>query len=250
MAKKNFYAVKKGKTTGIFRTWEECRASVAGYPGAEYKGFATSAEAQAYLAGETQDAPAENTPDSCKRFPRAARQAEAADLAALVEPLPPGALVAYVDGSFDVKSGRYSFGCVFLPPSGEVVRESGSGDNPESAALRNVTGEMLGAMFAVKWCEANGYTALRIYYDYMGIEMWAVGGWRAKTDLTRKYANFMREHGKRLDISFQKVAAHTGDPYNEEADQLAKAALTGPKGIPPIAVNTGYVHPPQSTSGP
>ena len=40
MAGKKYYAVKKGKATGIFRTWEECRACVEGVPGAAYKGFA------------------------------------------------------------------------------------------------------------------------------------------------------------------------------------------------------------------
>lgn len=49
MATKKYYAVKKGKKTGIFKTWEECRASVDGCPGAEYKGFGQLAEAEAYL---------------------------------------------------------------------------------------------------------------------------------------------------------------------------------------------------------
>ncbi len=39
MAKKKIYAVRKGKLVGIFRSWDECRDSVNGYPGAEYKGF-------------------------------------------------------------------------------------------------------------------------------------------------------------------------------------------------------------------
>ena len=39
MARKKIYAVKKGKTTGIFISWDECRDAVAGYPGAEYKVF-------------------------------------------------------------------------------------------------------------------------------------------------------------------------------------------------------------------
>ena len=49
MAAKRYYAVKKGKVAGIFRTWEQCRASVEGYPGAEYKGFATIEKAEDYL---------------------------------------------------------------------------------------------------------------------------------------------------------------------------------------------------------
>ena len=41
MAKKKVYAVKKGKQTGLFYSWNECKESVSGYPGAEYKGFET-----------------------------------------------------------------------------------------------------------------------------------------------------------------------------------------------------------------
>lgn len=33
------YAVAKGKTTGIFNTWEECQESVKGISGAIYKSF-------------------------------------------------------------------------------------------------------------------------------------------------------------------------------------------------------------------
>ena len=48
MAEK-YYAVKTGAETGIFTTWEECRASVHGYSGAAYKSFKTREEAAAYL---------------------------------------------------------------------------------------------------------------------------------------------------------------------------------------------------------
>lgn len=216
MAKRKFYAVKKGKVTGIFETWEECKSSVEGYPGAEYRGFSTREEADAYLSGM------EN-----KTIVSASQREE--------EYLP-GKVTAYVDGSFDEKIGKYSFGCVMLTPDGGIVRESGNGDNPQSMALRNVTGEMLGAMFAVKWCEKKGYSAIEICYDYMGIEMWATGGWKAKNDLTQKYAAFMRENAKRIQISYKKIAAHTGDKYNEEADKLAKTALLEGNGIPKINV--------------
>ena len=50
MAKK-VYAVKKGRETGIFSTWEECKQKVHGYPGAQYKSFPTLKEAQDYLQG-------------------------------------------------------------------------------------------------------------------------------------------------------------------------------------------------------
>lgn len=42
MAKQpKFYVVWKGLKTGVFKTWPECQAQVAGYPGAKFKAFAT-----------------------------------------------------------------------------------------------------------------------------------------------------------------------------------------------------------------
>ena len=49
MAKKKFYAVKQGRKTGIFLTWDDCKKQVMGYPGAIYKSFGTEAEAKEYL---------------------------------------------------------------------------------------------------------------------------------------------------------------------------------------------------------
>jgi ATP-dependent DNA helicase PIF1 len=49
MAKKKFYAVRKGRRMGIFPSWEACKVHVDHYPRAEFKGFATLAEAQTFL---------------------------------------------------------------------------------------------------------------------------------------------------------------------------------------------------------
>ena len=43
MAKKKFYAVRQGRKTGMFLTWDECKKQVMGYPGAIYKSFGTEA---------------------------------------------------------------------------------------------------------------------------------------------------------------------------------------------------------------
>lgn len=211
MAKKKVFAVKRGKTTGLFYSWAECQESVNGYPGAEFKGFSAEEEAKAYLEGKETAKIASNTHETLEE-----------------------GLIVYVDGSFDEKIGKYSFGCIILTPNGETIKESGNGDNPESLAIRNVAGEMLGAMYAVKWAIKNGYISLDLRYDYEGIEKWATGEWKAKNTLTQKYAEFMKEHQKHLNIKFTKIKAHTGDFYNEEVDKLAKAALTEGKGIPKI----------------
>lgn len=214
MAAKKYYAVKKGKIKGIFHTWEECRASVEGFPGAEYRGFACLKEAESYL-GIARDKNTAGTEDSGE-FPE------------------PGTLLAYVDGSYDDSLKKYAFGCVFLAPDGGIFTEYGNGDNEQSLQQRNVTGEMLGAMFAVKTAMFNGFDSVEIRYDYAGIEKWVTGEWRSRTELTGKYAQAMRGWGEKIRICFTKVAAHSNVYYNEMADKLAKTGLKEGNGIPGV----------------
>ncbi len=136
-------------------------------------------------------------------------------------------LVVYVDGSYDHSIKRYAYGCVYLTPEGELYTEYGGDSKEEVAASRNVSGEMLGSMHAVKWCIEKGYKSIKICYDYAGIEMWATGGWKTKNPLTRMYAEYMKRQMTRVKVTFQKVTAHTGNKYNELADKLAKEGLLG-----------------------
>lgn len=47
MAKKEkFYTVWKGKRPGVYATWEDCKAVITGYTGAQYKSFSTFEEAK------------------------------------------------------------------------------------------------------------------------------------------------------------------------------------------------------------
>jgi len=200
MAKKKYYAVRKGRETGIFQTWAECEAAVKGFAGAEFKGFAEEAEARSYLEGGPGQA--------AFALPRD----------------PDRDVIAFVDGSFDASLGRYAYACIFLTPDGEE-QISGYGDDAEGIQIRNVAGEMKGAVEAVRWALAHDFTSIQIRYDYQGIESWATGAWQAKNPLTQEYAGTMKELSQRILISFKKVAAHCGDEYNEKADRLAKAAL-------------------------
>ncbi|WP_337740974.1 RNase H1/viroplasmin domain-containing protein, partial [Allisonella histaminiformans] len=55
MKKKSWYAVRKGRREGLYRTWDECRKQVIGYPGASYKGFYTQEDAEAFLRGSARE---------------------------------------------------------------------------------------------------------------------------------------------------------------------------------------------------
>ena len=148
MAKKknNFYAVKQGKNPGIYKTWDECKAQVEGFSGALYKGFSTRKEAEIYLSGNV--APVIESDKS-----------EEADI------------TIYVDGSFDGATNVYGYGCVVIKKDGSIEQYYGAGNNPECVLLRNVAGEMLAAMSAVRYAIRSGCKSVNICYDYSGIEM-------------------------------------------------------------------------------
>ena len=57
MGKKKFiYAVAKGRQTGLFHSWEECKSQVDGFGGACYKKFTNSEDAQKFLDAGSYDA--------------------------------------------------------------------------------------------------------------------------------------------------------------------------------------------------
>lgn len=190
------YAVRNGRSCGLFYSWPECQKQIKGFSNAEYKSFQTLDEASAYLSRkdiveEKQD---ENT------------------------------LCAYVDGSFDIKTGRYGCGVVLLY-KGEIKTLSKAGNDPTLASMRNVAGEITASEMAMHHALENGLEKIIIYHDYAGIAKWCTGDWKAEKEGTKRYKQYYDSIKDRLAVRFVKVAAHTGDTYNEMADRLAKDAL-------------------------
>lgn len=199
---KKVYAVRKGRQVGLFYSWPQCQEQIKGYSGAEYKSFKTEKEANAYLAGAVNKAvpflPTGETSDDV--------------------------MLAYVDGSYNIATKEYSAGVVILW-KGEEVTFSQKGNDPELAPMRNVAGETMGAKIAMNYALEQRVPTIVIYHDYEGIEKWCTKAWEAKQEGTKKYKQFYEQATKQLEIHFVKVKAHSGDKYNEQADQLAKAAL-------------------------
>lgn len=194
-----FYAVRTGLKPGIYKTWDECKSNTMGYPGAVFKSFPTEKEALEFLKGHTvsesecPDKTSENVP------------------------------YAFVDGSFNTAEGVYGYGG-FLCVEGEKYVLKGSGNEPDMASMRNVAGEILGSMAAIEKALELGLDRICIYYDYMGIEMWAKGVWKRNKKGTAAYYDYIQTAKNRISIEFVKVKGHSGIEGNEEADRLAKEA--------------------------
>ncbi len=223
MANKKIYAVRKGRKTGMFPTWAECQKQVTGYSGAEYKSFTSVEEAKEFLAsGGLAD---ESIAGNEHRKQGAGMQPIGDYREYLREP---GTAVAYVDGSYDKVSGDFSCGVVFLY-KGQEEHYGRRYSDRELAAMRNVAGGEKGSETAMKIALEKGVEKLVIYHDYEGIAKWCNGAWKANKEGTQAYRACYQEIRKQLQISFVKVKGHSGDRYNDVADELAKGALFSAK---------------------
>lgn len=200
MAKK-YYAVREGKKIGVFETWAECEGQVKGYSGARYKKFSSYDEAVDFI-NASEDL------------------SEEKDLSKLKDE----EMVAYVDGSYHKEDKYYSYGAVLFTAEGKETYADKE-NYEDMVGMRNVAGEIRGAMYAMKRALEMGKNSLYLYYDYLGIEKWAIGEWKTNKIGTKKYKEYYDSIKGDLKVEFKKVKAHSGDEFNDEADRLAKEVL-------------------------
>lgn len=188
-----YYAVKNGRKIGIFTSWDECKAQVDGYSGAEFKSFSKRQDAENYMTSSEDKKPIAGT-------------------------------IAYVDGSYNIETCEFSYGAVIFR-DGSMQTFSEKFSDPELSTMRNVAGEIKGSEFVMRFCLENGIDEVEIYYDYEGISAWAEGRWKTNKHGTIAYKEFYDDIKDKLKVKFVKVKGHSGDEYNDLADRLAKDAL-------------------------
>lgn len=209
---KKYYVVIKGKKSGIFSTWEETKKSVIGYKGAVYKSFLSEEEAKQYFDkfNFINDEISQNTNIENE----------------LVKNSENNIYSFFVDGSYNKFTKKIGFGVVcyfngiFHKHSSEIGKEYYS----KFSNSLNVVGEIFGSLYVLDFCKKNSIKNAIIFFDYEGIEKWATGAWSTKSDIAIFYKKEFDNKSSNINISFQKVKAHSDIEYNNLADELAKKA--------------------------
>lgn len=145
---------------------------------------------------------------------------------------------AYVDGSF--MDNRIGYGAVILHNGEEIARLSGR--IKQYLESRQIAGEFAATMRVVDWCHNNGIEAIDIFYDYKGIyvslrspdavpsQQRALHGQADTQDepddaqharATQHYRAYMQK--RRVQIHWHRVSSHSGNYWNDVADELAKS---------------------------
>ena len=212
MAKK-FYAVKRGRKTGLYTVWAECAAQVKGFQGAVYKGFMTEEEARAWLGGA--DARTEQT--------RAA-----AEMAA---PSAPDAdYIIHTDGSCLRNPGGAGGWAAVIETTATGAVEEKSGGAPETTNNRM---ELTAALMALSAVPEGARVALYTDSQYLKnaftkfwLPAWKKRGWK-KADgepvLNQDLWVQLDAAFAARQVQFHWVKGHAGNPRNERCDALARA---------------------------
>lgn len=209
MAKK-VYAIKEGFNFAtnekienlIVYTWAECQKYIKGVKGAKYKSFEDINDAKAFLSqgdGMLKKG-VDNYPNDC--------------------------LHIYVDGSYNITTERYAYALVAVKDNVIEYVENGKSEDNSRKSIRQIAGELEATVKGVEYALKQKEKKVVIFHDYAGIAHHATGFWERKEQSSIEYHNKMKSlMGSGIEVIFVKVDSHTGDLYNEIADEKCKEAL-------------------------
>ena len=212
MAKK-FYAVKRGRKTGLYTVWAECAAQVKGFQGAVYKGFMTEEEARAWLGGV----------DARTEQPRAAAEMAAPSAS-------DADYIIHTDGSCLRNPGGAGGWAAVIETAATGAVEEKSGGDPETTNNRM---ELTAALMALSAVPEGARVALYTDSQYLKnaftkfwLPAWKKRGWK-KADgepvLNQDLWVQLDAAFAARQVQFHWVKGHAGNPRNERCDALARA---------------------------
>ncbi|KAM3932591.1 ribonuclease H1-like [Leptodactylus fuscus] len=259
-----FYAVRKGRSPGVYKTWEECKEQVDRFPSARYKKFASEEEAWRFVGNnpEASSSPIESSskdqssssnvkktfhtkrplPVSTSTEQPVPKRTKLIDISAL-PPLPGHSFTQMGDCAV-----VYTDGC--CSSNGRVKARAGIGvywgpNHPMNVAERlegrqtNQRAEIQAACKALEQAKSHNLTKLVLYTDSMHtingitkwIHSWKLNNWKMSTGkevVNRRDFEKLDRLVQGLDVKWIHIPGHAGFGGNEEADRLAREGAQKP----------------------
>ncbi len=154
MAKNKFYVVWNGRTSGIFDSWDACKAQVEGFEGAQYKGF------------PTQEAAKMAASQNYWQVVKATKSSEVLTLLDSNTDMPKPELISMsVDAACSGNPGKMEYRGVWTATGEELFRMG-----PFEGATNNI-GEFLAIVHGLAWLKKQNL-AMPIYSDSMTAQAW------------------------------------------------------------------------------
>ncbi|WP_407334147.1 viroplasmin family protein [Enterovibrio sp. 27052020O] len=228
MAKK-YYVVWKGRKSGIYTDWTQCKAQVDGFQGAKFKSFPTLGEAEAAYGGKASatSTKATTTKKSAKPKPAALTQTQITEM--------PFDIKIFTDGGCEPNPGEAGTGLAVY--ENNQVSELWYG--LYQAVGTNNTAELHGlyqALMIAKQKLEQGLT-VAIYcdsrYSIDCVTKWA-SGWEAKgwkkaggeiKNLDIIQPTYALYQTLKSQITIYHVNGHVGIEGNELADRMSILAI-------------------------
>jgi len=227
--KKKFYVVWAGLVPGIYKTWNECKIQIDGYPGARYKGYFDRISAEkAFQQGPDQ------------RFPPKKIKSSTSFNGDHGPLLQEGKIVIYTDGSALNNPGPGGYGAVILNGENRVELSGG---------FRKTTNNRMEMLAAIKaLAHIQSQTSIVLFTDSKYIvdsvtkgwaQRWKSKGWFRTKDQYAENRDLWATMLTLIDsrkVEFRWVKGHAGIPENERCDELA----TSESGNSPRAIDTFF----------
>jgi viroplasmin and RNaseH domain-containing protein len=250
-----YYAVRRGRQTGIFGSWSVCEPLVSGFPGARYKSFSAREHAEAFVAGVSPPRLSRRTSRARSPGPASSKLAtQRQSTASALAEMPHGSLLLYTDGGC---TGNVGVATTVHPAGwGVVVLEkraaSGGGEDLRqltelhgpvelnrsspwflgAEVASNNTGELSGIAHALIWLrDDGGQVPAAIVYDSDYAAKITQGVYKAHKN--REIAASCRrlcaaERQRRAGgVIFVHVKGHSNDKWNDRADAMVQIGKLG-----------------------
>ena len=179
------YAVRRGKSTGLFNDWPSCQEAVKGYSGAEFSSFTDEKQALLYLMGEEVKKP---TP----------KKSEVQKLTKSTQ------CNVFTKGTYEKGQSKCNVVVIVQDILDTKTYFAGVVDK-YCDDQQTVAAELLSAFIGLQVAKELGYTEINLYSNYSGIREWAEKTWTPKNVVASSFVRYIDENKQDCKIQIYQL---------------------------------------------